>query len=66
VPEESLETIFDPFARGANADQQSVQGYGLGLAICRAIVQAHRGRIWASLPEGGGLAVTFTLPATML
>jgi signal transduction histidine kinase len=63
LPEETLEGIFEPFSRGQNAQQHSVQGYGLGLAICRAIVQAHHGRIWASLPEGGGLAVTFALPA---
>nr|WP_150697830.1 two-component system sensor histidine kinase KdpD [Pandoraea terrae] len=53
--------IFEKFTRG---EQESAKaGVGLGLAICRAIVEAHRGRIWArNLPEGGAL-FTFSLPA---
>ena len=63
VPQETLETMFEPFSRGPNADQHAVQGYGLGLAICRAIMQAHGGSIEASLPEDGGLLVTLSLSA---
>jgi two-component system sensor histidine kinase KdpD len=35
---------------------------GLGLAISRAIIQAHHGRIWAERGAGGGARFTFTLP----
>jgi two-component system sensor histidine kinase KdpD len=44
------------------AQEQGQKGYGLGLSICRAIVAAHGGRIWAENRPGGGAAVRFTLP----
>jgi two-component system sensor histidine kinase KdpD len=53
--------IFDKFTRG---DPESVvPGVGLGLAICRAIVEAHRGTILAVNRDGGGARFSFTLPA---
>ncbi len=39
-------------------------GAGLGLTICRGIVAAHGGRMWAENRPGGGTAVRFTLPLT--
>jgi signal transduction histidine kinase len=35
---------------------------GVGLSICRTIVEAHRGRIWFDAVEGGGTVFKFTLP----
>ncbi len=59
VPEEHLERIFDKFYRVTAADR--VTGAGLGLSICKGIVEAHGGRIWAeNLPNG--FAFNFTLP----
>ena len=52
--------IFEKFHRGDATP--SVRGAGLGLAICRGIVRAHGGRIWAENRPGGGVAVRFTLP----
>lgn len=52
LPEGELERVFDKFHRGA----------GLGLAICRAIVQLHGGRIWAERLPGVGTAFRFALP----
>ena len=37
-------------------------GMGMGLAICRSIVEAHRGRLWAENVETGGASITFSLP----
>jgi two-component system sensor histidine kinase KdpD len=52
--------LFDKFQRGT--DEGSVAGAGLGLAICRAIVRAHGGDIWASDSPSGGARVQFSLP----
>lgn len=52
--------VFEKFARGQA--ESTTSGAGLGLSICRAIIDAHHGRIWAeSLPEGGS-RFTFSLP----
>ncbi len=59
VPEEDLARIFDKFYRVTASDK--VTGTGLGLTICKGIIEAHGGRIWAkNLPDG--LAFLFTLP----
>jgi two-component system sensor histidine kinase KdpD len=54
-------SIFDKFTRGN--PESVVPGVGLGLAICRAIVEAHRGTIRAENREGGGARFVFALPA---
>jgi two-component system sensor histidine kinase KdpD len=59
-PPEDLERIFEMFYRGTEDSDR--KGYGLGLSICRAIVEAHGGRIWAVNLAGGGAAVRFTFP----
>lgn len=59
APEE-LEKVFEMYYRGAR--DQEARGYGLGLAICQAVVKAHGGRIRAENPPGGGAAVRFTFP----
>ena len=51
-----LERIFDPYVSTKEG------GMGLGLAICRSIVAAHRGRLWAANRSGGGAAFHLTLP----
>ncbi len=52
--------VFDKFYRIAGAT--TVAGVGLGLTICRGIVTAHGGRIWAENRPGGGAVFRFTLP----
>jgi signal transduction histidine kinase/GAF domain-containing protein len=58
VPEEERERIFKSFY---SLDAQS---NGLGLAICRGIVEAHQGRIWVEPGVGGGSCFVFVLPIT--
>ena len=58
VPPEHTRRIFGMFAR---LDTRA-EGIGLGLAVCRRIVEAHEGRIWVEPAEGGGSVFRFTLP----
>jgi len=60
IPAGLEERLFDKFYRAAPEGAQS--GVGLGLTICRAIVEAHGGRIWAENRAGGGAVFRFTLP----
>ena len=60
IPAPERERVFDPFVRGERA--RSGAGAGLGLAISRAIVEAHNGRIWVADSEIG-TRVRFVIPA---
>jgi two-component system sensor histidine kinase KdpD len=57
LKEEELKLVFDKFYRG-----KSSPGAGLGLAICKAIVTAHDGKIWVENRPEKGAAFQFTLP----
>ena len=57
IPPGEEEHIFDKFVRG----RSTTGGVGLGLAICRTIINAHGGKIWAENREGGGAVFRFTL-----
>jgi two-component system, OmpR family, sensor histidine kinase KdpD len=61
IPADERARIFDKFYRQGDATSQ-VAGVGLGLAICKGIIEAHGGRIWVEAPPGGGAAFAFTLP----
>lgn len=54
--------LFEPFRRGGR-ERTGARGAGLGLAIVRAVCDAHGGTVQAVAREGGGLEVTVTLPA---
>jgi PAS domain S-box-containing protein len=63
LPAEAAERIFEPFSRATNAEKRQISGMGLGLYICRNIVEQHHGRIWArSAGEGAGTLVSLWLP----
>jgi two-component system sensor histidine kinase KdpD len=59
ISKEHAERVFDKFYRVHEAEGG---GVGLGLTICRGIVEAHGGRIWVEEREGGGASFHFTLP----
>jgi len=60
LPAGREERIFEKFTRGAR--ESATSGVGLGLAICRAIIEAHKGEIWAENDPAGGAKFSFTLP----
>lgn len=62
IPAEHLTTIFEPFEQVQREDARGGKGAGLGLAICRAIVTQHGGRIWAESTPGGGSTFRVVLP----
>ena len=62
VPEDELGKVFGRFYRVENEITQTVGGVGLGLAVCRGIVEAHSGRIWAESTVGYGSTFSFVLP----
>jgi two-component system sensor histidine kinase KdpD len=54
--------LFDKFTRGQT--ESSTRGVGLGLAICKAVVEAHKGKIGAAQAVGGGAEFSISLPRT--
>jgi len=62
IPEEHLGRIFDRFYRVPLPPGEKVEGSGLGLSICKSIVEEHGGRIWAESVPGQGSTFSFTIP----
>jgi signal transduction histidine kinase len=61
IPDEEREAVFERFYR-SNTAPKRVRGMGMGLTVCKRLVEAQRGRIWLVPREGGGLEASFTLP----
>ena len=63
IAEEMKEKIFDEFVSLSDKRTDRKRGIGLGLAICKEVVEAHGGRIWAENRREGGARFTFWLEA---
>lgn len=63
IPSHEREKVFDKFFRGATIPQEA-RGAGLGLAITKALVELHGGRIWLESTPGKGSRFFFSLPLT--
>ena len=58
LPEDQLDTVFEPFRRGENSRSRETGGIGLGLGIARAIARAHGAKLRIeNRPEGGLVAI---------
>ncbi|MBO0781319.1 MAG: hypothetical protein J2P37_21070, partial [Ktedonobacteraceae bacterium] len=70
IPEDEMEHIFDKFYRVLSNKHRlpadSPAGSGLGLAVCKGLVEAHGGHIWAEAREGGGMVFRVVLPVGTL
>jgi signal transduction histidine kinase len=62
IPPEEREQIFEKFFRLDSGDAKETYGYGLGLYLCRRLVEAMNGRIWVESEPGQGATFRFTLP----
>lgn len=63
IPDDRKERVFDMFYTGSDQVADSRRSLGLGLGLCRFIINAHGGKIWISDNIPHGAVVTFTLPA---
>ncbi|MBU0467737.1 MAG: hypothetical protein KKF78_04770 [Candidatus Omnitrophica bacterium] len=62
ISEQDIKRLFDEFYRVENKINQNVKGTGLGLALAKKIVEAHKGRIWITSEIGKGTTFHFTIP----
>lgn len=63
IPANKLESIFERFQQVDSSDSRKKGGTGLGLTICRKIIEQHGGKIWVDSTLGIGSTFSFTLPA---
>jgi signal transduction histidine kinase len=62
IPEEELGNLFQKYRQASSAKTSDHRGIGLGLVICKRIVEAHGGSICVQSKEGQGTTFTFTIP----
>lgn len=62
IPPEHLRNLFEKFHRVPGEERARVPGTGIGLYLCRQLVEGHGGRIWVDSQPGRGTTVHFTLP----
>ncbi len=62
IDADELESIFKRFYRSEKAKNHTVPGTGLGLWICKEVIEAHQGRIWCESEVNSGSSFCFTLP----
>jgi PAS domain S-box-containing protein len=62
IPADQQAQLFQRFARASNVHDHHITGTGLGLYVCRELVEHHGGHIWLESAEGEGATFSFTLP----
>jgi len=61
IPEEKQKRLFEPYYR-AKLGKGERRGLGLGLTLCKRLVELHKGKIWVESQEGKGSTFSFSLP----
>lgn len=62
IPLEEQHKVFQPYYRLKDANKEHIAGVGLGLALCKHLVELHGGRIWVESEQGKGNTFAFSLP----
>ncbi len=62
IPEDDLQHIFEPFYRVDKSRNRNTGGYGLGLSLCKTIIEAHKGKIEVESKISKGTVVNLLLP----
>jgi signal transduction histidine kinase len=62
IPQEELSFIFEPFYRVDKSRSKDTGGYGLGLSLCKTIMEAHNGKIEVASKPGEGTTVSLFFP----
>jgi signal transduction histidine kinase len=65
IPLEQQARLFARFSRASNASAHGITGTGLGLFLCRELIERHGGRIWLESEEGKGSTFSFILPCSL-
>jgi PAS domain S-box-containing protein len=65
IPSTEYKKVFKAFKRGINVENDSTKGAGLGLAICKGLVEAHGGHIWIKRKNTPGATLSFTIPLVL-
>ena len=62
IPKDKVDNLFKKFYQIDTSATRKHSGTGLGLVICKGIVEAHGGKIWVDKTQKNGFSIKFTLP----
>ena len=66
IPEGEHKLVFDKFTQSSDTLVSTTKGTGLGLPICKEIIELHHGKIWAENHQEGGAVFSFVIPVEQI